>query len=680
MSRTFVTLCSSALLAVISLSAVAGSLERAAPDALGFSTPRLERLSALLAEYADNERFAGSVTLVARHGRIAYLEAFGHRDRASHSTMQEDTIFRIASQSKAIVSVAAMILQEEGLLLIEDPIARYLPEFSETTVAVPKDGGGYDVVPADRPIKIRDLLTHTSGYDYGQGVAADRWTAAGIHGYYFSDRDEPIAATVARMASLPASAQPGDKWVYGYSTDILGAVVERASGMPLDEFLDERIFQPLGMTDTHFYLPPNKRDRLATLYAVIEGKLERAPENGWNGQGAFVNGPRKSFSGGAGLVSTAMDYARFLQMILNGGELDGERVLGRKTIELMTVDHLVDVPFRPGQGFGLGFSVLEDVGSRGTPGSAGELGWGGAYHSTYWIDPVEQLVVVHLTQLIPSGGLDDHAKVRALVYQALDTAEPGGTCGWERLFDGRSLNGWTPKLRGHRLGENYADTFRVEDGAITVSYDGYESFGGRFGHLFYERPYSHYRLRFEYRIFGEPTKDIPVWAFRNSGVMFHSPPPETMPPEQDFPVSLEMQLLRGRGDGEPRPTANVCTPGTHVVYQGKLDETHCIQSASPTMDSDNWVKAELLVVRDQKIVHYINGEAVLQYERPIYGGDGVSGHSPALVRDGAPVTSGYISLQAEGHPIQFRNIEIMDLASPSNSQCNYESGGMKSAK
>jgi hypothetical protein len=282
---------------------------------------------------------------------------------------------------------------------------------------------------------------------------------------------------------------------------------------------------------------------------------------------------------------------------------------------------------------------------------------------------------LYVVALLAAPGLSVEA---GIVNQALADAEATEACGWERLFDGRSLDGWTPKIRGHRLGENYADTFRVEAGAITVSYDGYESFGGRFGHLFYEKPYSHYRLRFEYRIFGEPTKDIPTWAFRNSGVMIHSPPPETMPPEQDFPVSLEMQLLRGRGDGEPRPTGNVCTPGTQVVYQGKLDETHCIQSVSPTIDSDNWVKAELFVLGNEKIVHYINGEAVLEYERPIYGGLGVSGHYPALVHDGAPVRSGYISLQAEGHPIQFRNIELMDLAGRKNLQCNDESGGMKS--
>jgi CubicO group peptidase (beta-lactamase class C family) len=405
--------------AVYAVVAGAASLEQGRPEALGFSPERLERLDAALQAYVDDEQLAGSVTLVARHGQIAYLEAYGQRDREAGSPMREDSIFRIASQTKAIVSTAVLILQEEGKLLIGDPAGRYLPEFLKTSVAVARADGSYDIVPAARPITIRDLLTHLSGFDYGMGVAEDRWREAGIQGYYFADRDEPIAATVARMATLPASAHPGERWIYGYSIDILGALVERASGQPLDEFLHDRIFAPLEMEDTYFYLPPAKRERLTAVYAMLNGALERAPDDGAAGQGAYVDGPRKSFSGGAGLLSTARDYARFLQMILNGGELDGVRILGPKTVELMTVDHLGDVPFRPGQGFGLGFSVLEDVGARGTPGSAGELGWGGAYHSTYWVDPEEELVVVHLTQLNPSAGVDDLGKVRALIYQAL---------------------------------------------------------------------------------------------------------------------------------------------------------------------------------------------------------------------------------------------------------------------
>ncbi len=390
------------------------------PEAVGVSSERLERLDVAMQGYIDDERLSGAVVFVARKGQVVYHKAFGERDRESDSAMQNDSIFRIASQSKAVVSAGIMALQEQGKLLITDPLAKYFPEFTETSVAVRNDEGGYEVVPGRRPIVLRDLLTHTAGISYGQGPAKDRWAEAGIQGWYFADRSEPVGDTVAKMGALPFDAQPGERWVYGYNTDILGAVAERVSGRPLDEFLRDTILDPLGMNDTHFYLPESKVDRLATVYSTSESGLERAPDPGHMvGQGQYVKGPRVSFSGGAGLVSTASDYARFLQMMLNGGTLNGRRILSRKTVELMTVDHLHGIEFRPGQGFGLGFYVIEEVGTRGVPGTAGEFGWGGAYHSTYWVDPAEELVVVYLTQLIPAGRIDDHSKLRTLVYQAL---------------------------------------------------------------------------------------------------------------------------------------------------------------------------------------------------------------------------------------------------------------------
>ena len=400
--------------------AIAQDLQRATPEEVGMSSARLERLSHALQAYVDNGEVAGTATIVVRRGKIVYLEAFGQLDRESRSPMTTDAIFRIASQTKAPISVGIMMLQEEGKLLITDQVGKYLPEFMQTTVAVPDGEGGYEVVPADRPILIRDLLTHTAGISYGTGAASERWEEAGITGWYFANRDEPVGATVARMAGPPMSAQPGTRWVYGYNTDILGAVIEEVSGEPLDVFMRERILDPLGMNDTHFYLPTADRNRLATVYSATPGGLERAPDPGLMvGQGAYVDGPRQSFSGGAGFLSTAPDYARFLQMMLNGGELDGVRILTPKTIELMTTDHLRGIPFRAGQGFGLGFSIVTDLGARGIPGSVGEYGWGGAYHSTYWVDPEEELVVVYLTNLIPAGGIDDHGKLRALIYQAL---------------------------------------------------------------------------------------------------------------------------------------------------------------------------------------------------------------------------------------------------------------------
>ena len=407
---------------------LAQGLVRGAPEEVGMSSERLDRLSLALEGYVDDGRLAGVVTIVVRRGKIAYREGIGHRDLEAQAPMPADAIFRIASQTKALASVGVMLLQEEGKLLITDPIGKHLPAFAETTVAQPNDAGGIDLVPARRSITIRDLLTHTAGISYGMGLlanrgpAADAWEQAGITGWYFADRDEPVGDTMARLATLPMDAHPGERWIYGYNTDILGAMIEKISGRTLGEFLQERLLGPLGMTDTHFFLPENKVGRLATVYSSVGdgGSFERAPDPGHMvGQGHYVNGPRKAFSAGAGLLSTATDYATFLQMLLDGGEFDGQRILSRKSVELMTVNHIGDLPFREGQGFGLGFSVVTDLGRRGLPGSVGEFGWGGAYHSTYWVDPAEELVVVYLTQIIPAINLDDQQKLRTLVYQAI---------------------------------------------------------------------------------------------------------------------------------------------------------------------------------------------------------------------------------------------------------------------
>jgi CubicO group peptidase (beta-lactamase class C family) len=395
------------------------------PEKVGISSERLQYLSKTMQDYVDDDKLSGAVVLVARHGKIAYLKAFGESDMENEAPMKNNAIFRIASQTKAIISVGVMMLQEEGKLLITDPVGKYIPVFKETTVAVKSEDedGTYDIVKANRPITIRDLLTHTAGIGYGSGLASDRWKEAGIQGWYFADREEPIQKTVERMASLPQDAQPGERFVYGYNTDILGALIEVVSGEPLNTFLRKRILDPLGMNDTHFYLPVDKVDRLAVVYSSSEDGLKRAPEPGHMvGQGAYVNGPRKSFSGGAGLLSTAMDYAKFLQMMLDGGSLNGKRIISPKTVELMTVSHLgtVQFPWSSGTGFGLGFSVVEDLGLRGKLGSEGEYGWGGAYHSSYWVDPAEDLIVVYFTQLIPARNVDDHDKLRALIYQALE--------------------------------------------------------------------------------------------------------------------------------------------------------------------------------------------------------------------------------------------------------------------
>jgi hypothetical protein len=232
---------------------------------------------------------------------------------------------------------------------------------------------------------------------------------------------------------------------------------------------------------------------------------------------------------------------------------------------------------------------------------------------------------------------------------------------WTLLFDGKSLDGWIPKITGSDVGVNFGNTFRVEDGVLKVAYDRYDSFGGRFGHLFYKTPFSHYVLVVEYRFVGAQAKDGPDWAFRNSGVMIHGQPVETMQKDQDFPISIEVQLLGGRGDGKPRSTANLCTPGTNVVMNGKLETAHCVLSSSKTYDGDQWVRVEVDVHGDGVITHKVNGETVLSYEKPQVGGGNVSKHDPAVKKDGQLLESGSISLQSESHPVEFRKVELLNL-------------------
>ena len=232
---------------------------------------------------------------------------------------------------------------------------------------------------------------------------------------------------------------------------------------------------------------------------------------------------------------------------------------------------------------------------------------------------------------------------------------------WIPLFDGKSLDGWVPKITGYDAGVNFGNTFRVEDGVLKVVYDQYDTFGSRFGHLFYKTPFSHYVLAVEYRFLGEQAKGGPDWAFRNSGAMIHGQPVETMQKDQDFPICIEVQFLGGRGDGKPRSTANLCTPGTNVVMNGKLETAHCVNSTSKTFDGDQWVRAEVEVHGDGAIVHKVNGETVLSYEKPQIGGGNVAQHDPAVKKDGQLLAGGTISLQAESHPVEFRKVELLNL-------------------
>ena len=400
------------------LSAFAAELPKARPETVGLSTERLARIGEVVQKYVDEGRLGGAVALVARNGKVACLQSFGKLDPASGAAMPTDAVFRIASQTKAVTSVAVMILFEEGKILLGDPVSKYIPEFKETTVAVPitaKKGPGYKIVPAKRPITIRDLLTHTAGISYGAGPASDLYKAAGLQGWFLADRPEPVGAYIKKLAKLPFDAQPGEKWVYGYNADILGYLVEVVSGLSLADFIRTRITDPLGMADTCFFLPAEKTGRLAAVYGIgRDGKAELVADPKEN---AYVKGPRACYAGGAGLLATAEDYARFLLMLQSGGEWGGVHILSPKSVELMTVNHVG--PLYGSQGFGLGFWVTKELGQNGDPGSVGAFGWGGAYHTSYWVDPAEKLVAVFMTQLMPATGSDVHGKFKALVYQSI---------------------------------------------------------------------------------------------------------------------------------------------------------------------------------------------------------------------------------------------------------------------
>ncbi len=391
--------------------------EAASPEKLGFSGERLQRLDAVIQAQVEQKKIAGVVLYVAREGQAVRYRGYGMGDLEAGKPMTTDAIFRIASMSKAVTTTAIMMLYEEGKLMLRDPVSKYIPEFKNSMVAVAAPDGSAEkfvTVKAKRPIQIRDLLTHTSGLTYGTGPAAELYRQAKFTGWYFADRDEPIGDVIKRLAALPLNGQPGEVYQYGYSTDVLGYLVEVISGMPLDRFFAERIFGPLKMVDTSFFLPPEKAARLVPAYGIdAKGVLGRGD------QGDFVTGPRKCFSGGAGLLSTAGDYARLLQMFLNEGELDGVRLLSPKSVELMRANHTGTKYAGDTGAFGLGFWVMPDVGAFGELGSVGSYGWGSAYFPQYVVDPKEKIVALLMTQLRPAGGNDLNQKFKVMLYQAL---------------------------------------------------------------------------------------------------------------------------------------------------------------------------------------------------------------------------------------------------------------------
>jgi len=408
--------------------ATSAAAQTAAP-AHGLASDRTTRIDALLQRYVDDGRLAGAVALVLQDGQPVYERAVGWSDKEAGRKMTPDTIFRIASQTKAITSAAVLTLVEEGKIAVTDPASRFIPSFTKTTVAVQADGDT-KIVPARRQITVRDLLTHTAGVSYGvQPSVSVQYEAKGLgpaagYGWYTADKTEPICDSMEKLGTLPFVAQPGDAWVYGYNTDILGCIAERASGMPLDQLIRTRITGPLGMKDTQFFLPASQRERLAAVYTLTDGTIARAPD-GARGQGHYVDGPHKSFAGGAGLLSTARDYARFMEMIRNGGALDGVRILSPRTVALMTTNQVGTLHSTSGLGFGFGFETTDRYGAKSLE-SVGSYGWSGAYGSTYRVDPQTRTVMILMIQVLPNTS-DVAERYSNTVYQALLDEAKGGT-------------------------------------------------------------------------------------------------------------------------------------------------------------------------------------------------------------------------------------------------------------
>jgi CubicO group peptidase (beta-lactamase class C family) len=405
-------------------------LPAVAPEEVGLASSRLANMRAVMNRYVTEKKIPGAIGLIARRGKIAYQECFGMADIEAGKPMRLDTIHRIYSMSKPITSVAVMMLYEEGKFQLNDSVANYLPEFAKMQVGVeekdPQTGQPVlKTVPAKRPITIRDLLRHTSGLTYG------------VFGDTLVDReyrktkgvmDKDLTAFVTQLARLPLLYEPGTRWNYSLSVDVLGRLVEVLSGRSFEQFLQERIFAPLDMNDTGFYVPAGKKDRLAKLYVTTkEGKLEPAAVCAtWqecldkfpNAALSYLEPPTFK-SGGGGLVSTAHDYLRFCQMLLNQGQYNGKRLLSRKTIQLMSSDNLGTIPeLAPGVGFGLGFAVSKAPGAAGMMGTPGEYNWGGAAGTKFWIDPQEELIGIFMIQILLNP-VDYGSTFRVLTYQAI---------------------------------------------------------------------------------------------------------------------------------------------------------------------------------------------------------------------------------------------------------------------
>jgi CubicO group peptidase (beta-lactamase class C family) len=397
----------------------------ATPEAAGFSAERLKRIDANMKSWVDQGWINGAAALIIRNGKIVYYKSAGYNDLKTKAPLAKDGIFRIASQTKAITSVAAMILYEEGKFLLDDAVSKYIPSFEKATVVdkFNEKDTTYTTIPASRAVTIRDLLTHTSGIGYAQigskeanAIYAKNNITAGLN-----VMDDKLSDAMNRLGKLPLMHNPGEKWTYGLNTDLLGRLVEIWSGTSLDEFLRQRIFTKLGMNDTYFNVPADKATRLVNFFQEDSlGHLQKA-EDVLGSSERFMNYPLRKktyFSGGGGLCSTLYDYAVFLQMLLNGGTYNGQQILGRNTVRMMTMNQIGDLSLGDNEKFGLGFAIATEKTSAKFPAQEGTFTWGGAFSTTYWVDPKEKMVVLLYRQMWGSHSEIDNL-FKVLVYQAI---------------------------------------------------------------------------------------------------------------------------------------------------------------------------------------------------------------------------------------------------------------------
>jgi CubicO group peptidase (beta-lactamase class C family) len=402
-----------------------GPLTKVAPESVGMSVDRLNRIDAMLRKAVEDKQIPGVVALIARNGKIVFDNAYGMSDSESKKAMAKEAIFRIASQSKAITATAVMMLWEEGKFQLDDPISKYIPEFGEALIldTFNEQDSTYTTLPAKDQITIRDLITHTSGLGYGVIDGDERfkkiYAKAGITDLFTTENIQ-IGESVKKLAKLPLHHNPGEKFTYSEGLDVLGYFIEVVSGMPFDQFLRTRIFDPLGMNDTWFYLPKDKQDRLVAVQEKVDGTWKKYPVTFYDTDYP-KKGAMRFFSGGAGLSSTAKDYATFLQMYLNDGELNGKRLLSRTTVQSILANQIGTIWADGPKDYGLAFAILNQKGQDiGGLGSMGTFDWGGYFNTQYFADPEEQIIGILMKQTQGNTGDETSWKFRQMVFAAVD--------------------------------------------------------------------------------------------------------------------------------------------------------------------------------------------------------------------------------------------------------------------